>query len=67
MDSAPEWTFRFLAKMIRDLSDSGGEETSEDEMRGFRSKILVYEILTAEGFRSENLMRNESQLTSKSK
>ncbi len=47
--------------------ESGGKETSEDEMRGIWIKVFVGEILATEASKPENLMRKESWPTSKSK
>ena len=46
--------------------ESGGKETSEDEMRGIWIKVFVGEILATEASKPENLMRKESWPTSKS-
>ena len=46
--------------------ESGGKETSKDEMRGIWIKVFVGEILATEASKPENLMRKESWPTSKS-
>ena len=47
--------------------ESGGKETSEDEMRGIWIKVFVGEILATEASKPENLMHKKSWPTSKSK